>query len=265
MKRGSRGQGPGSSVIFYIIYIIAISVLFLSTISFAETRDASFAKAEKLFLEDKYDRVIYETDRLIEERASNRDEIYYLRGLSNLKLNKFKDARVDFNTILERYPGSKRAFDAALGVGDTYFLEGDKQAAARTYEKILSDYSSNRNISVVRDRFGKCEIARPKVSSDKPANNIIFLDDISDKKDDRKIEGRNGDECVQVGCFKSKGNADRFAAKLRRAGYDSYVDHTAGVRGTLYKVKVGKNLSKTSCEELAKKLKRDGYSTKICQ
>jgi len=65
-------------------------VLLLTAYSFqlsasAATLDREYV--EKLFLEEKYEKVIVEAKKLIGENVSRRDELYYLKGKG---LNHFK-------------------------------------------------------------------------------------------------------------------------------------------------------------------------------
>ena len=64
---------------------------------------------------------------------------------------------------------------------------------------------------------------------------------------------------VQTGAFKSKGNADALAAKLKAAGFDTYIVTVGG----LYKVQVGAYSVKANADAMAAKLKSAGYSTYI--
>jgi TolA-binding protein len=82
----------------------------------------AYSVDDRAFLEGNYDKVVSDTTRLINARSSDSCELYYLRGLASLKLNKYEDARRDFNAILSRYPRSSRRFDAFMGIGDSYFL-----------------------------------------------------------------------------------------------------------------------------------------------
>ena len=62
------------------IFALLISYNLQLAPSYAES---DIAAVEKPFLEGRYDRAIYEAKRLIDERARNRHEIYYLKGLLN--------------------------------------------------------------------------------------------------------------------------------------------------------------------------------------
>lgn len=60
---------------------------------------------------------------------------------------------------------------------------------------------------------------------------------------------------VQTGAFKNKGNADALAAKVRAAGFETYVTIVDG----LYKVQVGAYYKKANATAQAAKLKAAGF------
>lgn len=64
---------------------------------------------------------------------------------------------------------------------------------------------------------------------------------------------------VQTGAFSKKANADALAAKLKAAGFDTYITQS----GNLYKVQIGAYSVKANAEAMASKLKAAGYDTYI--
>ena len=215
--------------------------------------EADIAVVEKPFMEGRYDKAISEAQKLIDGRARRRDEVYYLKGLSELKLGKFNEARQSFETIISKYPNSGRAFDAHLGIGDSYLLEGNTESAIKMYAGIKEKFPSDKNIALVDSRLNDC---RKKIPPDTaPA--------VIENKTVPKNES-TGYVSVQAGCFKNRRNADKLSAKLNKSGYKSYVELPAVAGDRLYRVKVGRMNTKAEAEGLAAKLKRDGYNTKIC-
>lgn len=64
---------------------------------------------------------------------------------------------------------------------------------------------------------------------------------------------------VQTGAFSNKANAATLEAKLKAAGFDTYIVQSGGY----YKVQVGAYSVKANAEAMEKKLKAAGYSTYI--
>lgn len=64
---------------------------------------------------------------------------------------------------------------------------------------------------------------------------------------------------VQTGAFKNKSNADALLAKVRAAGFDTYMIQDGG----LYKVQVGAYGVKSNADAMASKLKEKGFDVYI--
>lgn len=64
---------------------------------------------------------------------------------------------------------------------------------------------------------------------------------------------------VQTGAFSKRSNADAWAAKLKAAGFDTYIVQM----GNLYKVQVGAYSQKSNAENMMAKLKTAGYDAFI--
>lgn len=64
---------------------------------------------------------------------------------------------------------------------------------------------------------------------------------------------------VQTGAFSSKANADALEAKVKKAGFDTYMVKV----GNLYKVQVGAFGVKSNADTMANKLKAAGFDTYI--
>lgn len=80
--------------------------------------------------------------------------------------------------------------------------------------------------------------------------------------DDVKSESQPAEKTlyrVQTGAFKQKANADALAAKLKAAGFDTYIVIVNG----LYKVQVGAYSKKANADAMAEKLKAAGFDTYI--
>lgn len=215
---------------------------------------SNIASAEKLFLEGKYERCAYESQALIDSGSRQRDELYYLKGLSEMKAAKFKIARNTFETILFRYPQSKRSFDAYTGIGDSYFLEGNTNQAIRVYNEILNKFPDDSNINTVHSRIKECN-ARLGVKDKMRAG-------FQAREIPRGVE--RGAFSVQIGSFKNKRNAERLARKLSGKGYKAYVEVPAGSGDKLYRVKVGPFKSREDADTASAHLKGDGYRNRIC-
>ena len=241
-----------SKIKFFLlpVFILLATCNLQLAASYAAT---DIAAVEKPFMEGRYEKAVLEAQRMIDERARQRYEVYYLKGLAELKLGRFENARQSFEAIIEKYPRSGRVFDAYVGIGDSYLLAGNTEGAVKAYSEIKEKFPSDKNIALVDLRLSDCG----KKSS--PAEPVALTVD----KPEAQTESK-GEISVQVGSFKNRRNAERLSAKLAAGGYGSYVELPLAAGDRLYRVKVGRFKSKSEAEDLAAKLNRNGYKTKIC-
>ncbi len=239
-----REEHRSASVRKILIIAVILNLMIFSSVY----ADMDISSVERLFLEGQYDKAERAAQSLIDQRSRQRYELYYLKGLSELKLNKLKEARESFGTIISKYPASNRIFDAHLGIGDSYMLEGNRQEAAKIYNDIAVRFPKDKNIALVKERLAAEAI---------PGNADLKPNAIPRSESKGYIS-------VQVGSFKNRRNAESLSKKLTGRGYGSYVELPMGSGDKLYRVKVGRLNSKEEADTIAAKLRRDGYNTKIC-
>jgi tetratricopeptide (TPR) repeat protein len=265
------------------ILLISAIIFIAARASYASSRVDFFA-VEKLFLEGKYDVVIRESAALIRAGSSKRDELYYLIALCELKTGKFKGARDSFNFIISQYTWSKRLFDARLGLGDSYLLEGEHRKALDIYNEIIRRYPKDKNIAIVYARLSACytaigdhnkvnqcmNIVKSLAPYSFEAKAVMAVQALPSRQKPEQIispqpvSAPKGKCSVQVGSFKNKRNADRLARKLAGQGYDSYVVIPVSSDDKFYRVKVGHLNSKYDALCLSSRLISDGYRVTVC-
>jgi len=264
-----------NSLDVYRTLLLGVGLCFLwGTFAFAATNPTT-TTLERRFLEGRYEKAVQEANALIDARSSKRDEVYYLKGLSLLRLGRNDDARSSFQNILSRYSRSSYAFDAAIGIGDAYFLQKRFDDAVRSYNEALGRFPNHKNTPALYYKLGKCYKEKgsdaraseyfTKVKKLAPLSFESRLIDDNDLKSDdvaTPAEGAKGGGVysVQVGYFKSRRNADNLAKKISGQGFTTYVDTV----GDFYRTKVGHYSSKREATDAASRLKKLGYSTKIC-
>jgi Uncharacterized protein conserved in bacteria len=277
-----------SRKLYIAVFIIMLSVAFAG-ISYAREAMESLSQVEKIFLQGKYDRVVSESSKLIDAGAHGREELFYLKGLSQIQLARFVEARKTFDYMVERYPKGKRAFDGYIGIGDAYFLEGKYSESISSYNDALANYPDHKNAAIAYYKIGgayhklgsedKAKEYFDKVKSASPLSfeSKMIPKDLGSsysgpvgavkslfKSDAPEESGSGGYFYVQAGYFKSRNNAEGLTEKLKRKGYDSYLATQIKNNLTFYKVKVGRFDNKSEAEALSSKLKSDGYKTRVC-
>ncbi len=273
--------------------VFRVSFLFLALFScanlvHARTAIESLSQVENLFMQGKYDRVISEANKLIDAGAHGREELFYLKGLSQIQLKRFTDSRETFDYMVKRYPRGKRAFDGYIGIGDSYFSQAKYSEAITGYNSALNNYPDHKNAPIAYYKIGtsyqkmgladKAKEYFEKVRRNSPLSfesRIVpdigaakAVSPISEPVQPTEIPQIDAGDYyyIQAGYFKNKDNAQKLTSKLRQRGYDSYMS-TQDIKAGLYyyRVKIGRFKSKTEAEEMARKLKADGYKTKICR
>ncbi len=72
--------------------------------------------------------------------GERRDSFQYQIAMIYLKLTDIKQARIEFEEILKKSPGSPLAPQVYYQIANTYYLEGDYKSAVNAYEKVVSLY-----------------------------------------------------------------------------------------------------------------------------
>jgi len=273
------------SISLCLVLLCSCALMCFSSLCYARTTAESLSDVEKLFMQAKYDRVVTESDKLITSGARDREELNYLKGLSLMQLGRFKEARQVFEYMAERYRRGKRAFDAHIGIGDSYYLEGKYNESVVAYKDVLRSFPDHKNSAAVYYKIGK---SYQKLGINDKANEYYSkVKNISPLSFESKMIGRDSDAVttaaapgsqgkdpersdeedhyyVQTGYFKAKTNADKLSEKLRRKGYESYVVTVLKSNSAFYRVKVGHYKTKAEAEAEARNLKKDGFVTKVC-
>ena len=280
--------------------IIIFSISFAGA-SYARATVESLSQVEKMFMQCKYDRVVSESSKLIDAGAHGREELFYLKGLSQMQLARFREARQTFEYMVDRYPKGKRAFDGYIGSGDAFFLEGKYAESISSYNDALTNYPDNKNASIgyykigsAYHKLGSEEKAKEYFNKVKNGSPLSFESKTIPKDlgsspgtggavksflEPGPSEGSDAEGYfyVQAGYFKSRNNAEGLTEKLKRKGYDSCLsaqinpvrnsEISNGVKNstTFYKVKVGRFKTRPEAEREASKLKSDGYKTRVCR
>ena len=267
---------------FYIAVLTIMLITAFTGTSYARATVESLSQVEKMFMQGKYERVISESTKLIDAGAYGREELFYLKGLSQMQLTRFRESRQTFEYMVERYPKGKRAFDGYIGMGDAYFLEGKYPESISSYSDALSNFPDHKNASICYHKIGNAYLklgskekakeyfdkvrktsplsfesrAIPKDIAD--ATNTVLKSDILEESDS------GGYFYVQAGYFKNRSNAEGLTEKLKRKGYNSSLVTQIKNNSTFYKVKVGRFSTKREAEAESNKLKSDGYKTRVC-
>ena len=259
-------------VVFFSIAVLSVAE--------ARAKESAVESVDRLFLEGDYARAILEAERLIPLAGATQDkeELHYLKALSLMRQKRYKEARGAFSSMLVGFKQPRRHFDAVLGVGDTYYLEGDYGEAIKHYDELIKGSPSGKNLGIVHYRLGNCynssgiykkagehfEKARLLAPLSLEAR---MIPDVRDLGEGASCGITKGHFSVQVGAFKTEENARNLARRLSKMSYGEdgvEVINPDSKDEALYKVRVGACRSRAEAGKIAERLKLDGYKTKIC-
>jgi len=227
-----------------------------------EASAVSLSKAKEAYLYGDYNKAV----RICLESLdrSETSEALYFAGLSFFKLHEHAKARDKFKRLLVSFKNSKFFDSAIVKLVDTYFLDGDLDKAKSLYKSIINKYSNLEYKALVYLRLAQVSAKQ----GDWPNKNRyarLVVDNYPDSLE-RKFANRllkRGDFfTVQVGAFSSKKNAINFANKLKK-DFEVYVVSETEEEVTLYKVRIGKYVTKERVKRIQSKLSEQGYPARI--
>jgi tetratricopeptide (TPR) repeat protein len=218
------------------------------------------------FLIGDYNSCINEGEKIIANPKGQKDsdELYYLLGLSYLKVGNFLRASDIFEIIIKEYKNSKFKEDAMLGLGDVSFFLADYNKAKAQYEEILKNPKSSLKPAIY---YRLSKIALKTGDTQTAEENLKKLKtEFPLSLETKNTEGFVSDKIyytVQVGSFSNIENANNLTQVLINKNYPAFVEEAKSKDKTVYRVRVGKFAERQKAEELEKKLIVQGYPTKI--
>jgi len=247
------------------IIIAAMSIAFFCMASPSCAFDLE--KAREYFVKEDYQGTIKECENILAYKGYSRelDELYYILGLSYMKTGNYLRASDIFEIIINEFKDSAFKDDAMLGLGDTYFLRGDYNAAQNRYKTFLENEPLTRLKPAVYYRFAQICVnnrdqrgAREYMEKLKKEYPFSF---------ESRMELTPAQEAlsftIQVGAFSRNDNAQNLCRILIGKGYKAYIEEASSGSGRAYKVRVGKLSSRFEAQQLERKLSNEGYPTKI--
>ena len=104
-----------------------------------------------------YDRAVIQYQKLIEfGNPSNRDRYQFAIGRSYYGKGTFQQAIIEYNTFLERYPGSELVPEAEYQIGNSYFVMNNCDDAVKQYDRVLEEYPDTSRRSDILLSLGIC-------------------------------------------------------------------------------------------------------------
>jgi len=266
--------------------ILNLGLCILSLIFLSHAYGLNIDTVKSYFLKGNYALCIKEAEKVLAdsgEKDKNRDELYYLLGLSYLKENNPLAAGYNFKIILNQYRNNKFQEESLMGLGDCYFLRGDYTIAAFQYQELLDKNPKTRLKAGIYLRLAQLAAKTADKEQEKEylarlKSEYPFSPEANFKGDlfpqsaaiqfsgnftMKNIADSTISYSIQVGAFSSNINAAKLAKKLQNRGYQAYVEQASSAGKSIYKVRIGNFSNRQKAQGLERKLQADGYPTKI--
>jgi TolA-binding protein len=84
------------------------------------------------------------------------DQFLFRIAQANFRLNKFEEARKEFQNLLERYPKSQYAAKARYSIGNTYFMQGSYGVAVEALKQVLRQHPNSDDAVEAQYLMAQC-------------------------------------------------------------------------------------------------------------
>ena len=104
-----------------------------------------------------YDRAVIQYQKLIESgNSANNDKYQFAIGRCYYGKGTVQQAIIEYETFLERYPGSELVPEAEYQIGNSYFVMNRCDDAVKQYERVLEEYPDTNRRSDILLSTGVC-------------------------------------------------------------------------------------------------------------
>ncbi len=226
------------------------------------------ADIEMALLEKNYAKAKQLASQFIENhpQAPEVNWIRYYLGLSQLYLEQFQEARINFQDVLKNKPDTKLYEKAFLGLIDAHYMDGDYENALKKTELLLKLSRNSEFVSLIYLKLARSHLKLAGWSKAK-----YYLDKIIQDFPE-SLEAHAAQQllqekqyfAVQVGSFINSERAFGLAEELQEKGEYAYLVETTDHQGRkFYRVRIGQFSRLDHAEDLRKKLSDLGYPTRI--
>lgn len=249
------------------IALLIITVFLSAGMGYCQNLDS----VKSLFLKGDYKSAIIQGEKVLAGYSVNKsslDELYYILGLCYMQDGNYLRASDIFEIVIKEFRNSRFKDEAAMGMGDTYYLRGQYEKAGSYYKEILDKEPSTKlrgslyyRLAQVALKIGQPQEARAyldKLKSEFPDNLELMAN-----RDLSALSASGIYYSVQTGSFSRAGNAVNLCNKLSARGYTAYLEEIETNGSKMYRVKVGRLNSRRAAEDLENRLSAEGYPTKI--
>ena len=249
-------------------YRLGAAFLIILGLASAALAVEDLSSAQAAFLRGEYSQAASTSRAMLDRKPSGsvREELLYLKGVSELKLRDLEEARLTLTQLTSEFPEGRRVSQARMALGDLYALTGEDQKALDLYEELVKSGKAGSLLAQITFRVGD---AQRRLGLWEEARKT--LERVA-AQFPRSPEGLQAKELlaqgefaffVQVGAFQSRENAVRLKTELERRHFSAEVNDTILEGRRFYRVRVGQFARREDASEEATRLREEGFPGKV--
>ncbi|MFH2138739.1 MAG: SPOR domain-containing protein [Candidatus Omnitrophota bacterium] len=234
---------------FLLIFLVLL-VIFNTATSYAYALSKQADNIVSALLRgDSADALDKSRSMALKTQGPEKAEALYLQGVTLISLDEYKEAREVFKKALD-CAEDELSIEIYMGIGDTYFNQQLFDQAISVYEQVLNQYKNDNYQAMLYYKIGKAYQKQSEwVSSEEYFNRLKreYPESFENEIVSRDSSGGNF-FTVQTGSFTNQQNARDLQADLKNKNYDAYITELLSNGQTLYRVRVGKFVSRIAAE-----------------
>jgi len=208
-------------------------------------KDPDFLAAEKQLLSENYTGAVRGYSRYLSAHGKGREaaDAYYGRGMAHYALKEYSLARLDFERCLKNQPSKEIRAIALLRLAECAMIQEDFAAAEKAYKTILKEAPDAFGEDEILYRLGiACLRQAHWDDAEKYLGRLIREFPHSPRRTlaQEKMPGVERYFSVQVAAYTKRSVAEQTKEKLRRKGFDAFIQIVTRDGQTYYCVRSGK-------------------------
>ena len=249
-----------------ITFLLSALVLFQCINVYAYEFSSQTDKIVKAMLKKDYGDALDKSRALeIDSIDDIKAEALYFQGMTLVSLGEYYEARTIFEKALSLALGDL-SIEVYMGIADSYFRQYSFKNALSVYTQVLDNYPNSNYEAMLLYKIGK---SYQKNSEWLKSNDYFkILKEKYPQSFQLKLlekSSSGGDYfTIAVGAFLSKKNAQDLLDNLKNKGYDAYLVEGSDKAQKIFKVRVGKFVSRIAAEFEEEKLRlQEHLPTKV--
>lgn len=195
------------------------------------------------------------------------DELWYLTGMSQLALQRDDAARRTFQDLIDRAPEGRWRLRAETGLARVVWKSGDAAHAVALYQAVLEQTNPGTPEALaIQYELGQAAKAAAQWElSHATLQGLVtrWPSSFESQMAQQTLQNSDFGFWVQAGAFGQRENAARLQRELTRRGYTVTVDRTLSEGRAIYRVRLGRFVSRAEAVQTARRLTKSGFPAKV--